>query len=109
MRFEIAKCFLEVCMQFLCAHTADDATAGAIAAVTGTAIRNQKQNTVGIPMYQPRYWHVRIFAARIHHVVRGRPCLLDPRNHLTSDWILGIAARHDIKKVGSDRERELVA
>src|SRR4029450_730250 len=60
-------------------------------------------------MYQSGYRHVRIFAARIGHVVRGCPGLLDPRNDLTPDWILGIAPRQEVKKVWRDREREFVA
>ncbi len=60
-------------------------------------------------MYQSRYRHVRIFAARIGHVVRGCPGLLDPRNDLTPDWILGIVLRHEVKKVWRNRERQFVA
>src|SRR5437016_5343510 len=60
-------------------------------------------------MYQSRYRHVRIFAARIGHVVRGCPSLLDPGNDLTPDWILVIVPRHEVKKVWRDREREFVA
>ena len=60
-------------------------------------------------MDQSRHRHVRIFAARIGHVVRRCPGLLDPWNHLTPDRIFGIFMRHEIKKVRRDREREFVA
>src|SRR5439155_21669595 len=52
---------------------------------------------------------MRIFAARIGHVVRRSPCLLDSRNYLTPNRIVRIVARDQIKKMRSDREREFVA
>src|SRR5439155_8183847 len=52
---------------------------------------------------------MRIFAARIGHVVRRTPCLLDSRNYLTPNRIVRIVARDQIKKMRSDREREFVA
>src|SRR4030095_10283589 len=39
MRFEITKRFLEICVEFLFAHTADNAAASAITAITGATIR----------------------------------------------------------------------
>ena len=60
-------------------------------------------------MYQSRYRHVRIFPARIGHVVWRCPGLLDPRNDLTPDRILGIVPRQEVKEVWRDREREFVA
>jgi hypothetical protein len=52
---------------------------------------------------------VRIFAARVGHVVRGCPRLLDPRNHLSPDRIIGIIAWDQIEKMRGDRQREFVA
>src|ERR1700693_6304592 len=52
---------------------------------------------------------MRIFAAWIGHVVRGGPGLFDPRNNLTPDRILRVVARHKVKKVRRDRQREFVA
>src|SRR6266705_6703443 len=52
---------------------------------------------------------MRIFAARIGHIVRRSPCLLDSRNYLTPNRIVRIVARDQIKKMRSDREREFVA
>src|SRR5439155_12213517 len=52
---------------------------------------------------------MRIFATRIGHVVRRRPCFFDPRNNLTPEWVVRIITRHQIKKMRSDRERQFVA
>jgi len=52
---------------------------------------------------------VRIFAARICHVVRRRPRFLYAWNHLPPDWILGIASRDQIKKMWRYGQREFVA
>ena len=60
-------------------------------------------------MHQTRHRHVRIFAARVGHVVRGCPRLLDARNHLSPDWIIGIIARDQVEKMRGDRQREFVA
>ena len=60
-------------------------------------------------MHQTRHRHVRIFAARIGHVVGRRPGFFDPRNDLTPDRIIRIVARDQVEKVRRDREGELVA
>ncbi len=110
MLFEIAERFLEIGVQFLFAHAADDATARAVAAVRCATIGHQKQNPVRIAMDQTRNWHVRIFAARVGHVVRRRPCFFDTRNDLTPNRIIRIfIARDQIEEVRSHRERKFVA
>jgi hypothetical protein len=52
---------------------------------------------------------VRIFSARVSHVVGRTPCFFDPRDHLTPDRIVWIFPRNQIEKVGRDREREFIA
>jgi len=53
---------------------------------------------------------VRIFAARIGHIVRGRPSLFDARNDLTPDRIVRILLPRDqVEKMRGDREGEFVA
>jgi hypothetical protein len=52
---------------------------------------------------------VRIFAARIGHVVRRRPRLLYAWNHLPADRILGIVSWDQIKKMWRNSQREFVA
>src|SRR5881394_3620914 len=52
---------------------------------------------------------MRIFAAWVRHIVRGRPRFFDPRNHLTTDRVLWVAARDQVEKVRRDRQREFVA
>ena len=95
--------------QFLFAHAADDAAAGAVAAIGGAAVGDEKEDAVGIAMDQARHRHVRIFAARIGHVVgrfRSSPrCAGSPG---------GGSGNRDqridqVEEVGRDREGELVA
>ena len=110
MLFEIAERFLEIGVQFPFTHDTHHAAACAISAITGATISDQEQDAVRIPMHQTRYRHVRIFAARIGHVVGRRPRFFDPWNDLTPDWILRIFfSRNQIEKVRRDREREFVA
>ena len=107
--FEITKRFLEIGVQFLFAHAADDAAARAISAVAGATIRHQKQNAIWIAMDQTRHRHVRIFAARVRHVVRRRPRFFDPRNDLAPDRIVRIIPRDQVEKVRGNRERQFIA
>src|SRR5260370_3364684 len=61
-------------------------------------------------MHQSWDRHMRIFAARIGHVVRGRPSLFDTRNYLTPDRIVRILLPRDqVEKMRSHREGEFVA
>ena len=60
-------------------------------------------------MDQSRHRHVRIFTARIRHVVGRRPGFLDPRDDLTPDRAVGIIALDQVEKMRRDGERELVA
>jgi hypothetical protein len=106
---EIAERFFEICVQFLLTHPADHATARAISAVTSTAIRHEKENPIRIAMHQTGHRHVRIFAARVSHVVLRCPRLFDPWNNLTSDWIVRIVSRDKVEKVRRDGEGKLVA
>src|SRR5205085_9471676 len=107
--FEVAKRLLEISVQFLFSDTADETAARAITAVTGATISDEKQNAVGITMNQARHRHVRIFSARVDHVVGRGPRFLDPRNDLAPDWVVGIIARNQVDELGRDGERELVA
>src|SRR6266536_6611920 len=60
-------------------------------------------------MHKPRNRYMRTSAAWVGHVVRGCPRLLDPRNHLSPDRIVGIIARDQIEKMRGDRQREFVS
>src|SRR6188472_2495096 len=51
---------------------------------------------------------MRIFAARVSHVVRRRPRFLDSRNDLTPDRITGVVCRQQVKKVWRNGQREFV-
>src|SRR5205823_6165869 len=60
-------------------------------------------------MHQSGHRHVRIFAARVSHVVSRRPRFFNARNDLAPDRIVWIVARYQIEKVWRDREREFVS
>ena len=107
--FQITKRFLEIGVQLLFAHPAHHPAARAIPAVARAAVRHQKEHAVRIPMHQARHRHVRIFAARIGHIVRRRPGLFDPRNDLTPDRTIRIIALDQVEKMRRDRESELGA
>ena len=52
---------------------------------------------------------MRIFTARVGHVVRRRPSLLDSRNDLTPDRIIRIVCGQQVEKVWSNGQREFIA
>ena len=60
-------------------------------------------------MDQARHRHVRIFTARVRHVVRRGPGFLDARNDLPPNRAIGIIALDQVEKMRRDGERELVA
>src|SRR5205814_8275993 len=100
--------FNQIPVQFLRTNAANQPTARAISAVTGAAIRYEKENPIRISMDQTRHRHMRVFAARVSHVVLRCPRFFDPRNDLTPDWIVRIVPRDEIEKVRRDGEGELV-
>ena len=107
--FEITKRGFEFGVQFLFAHSADDPAPGTIAAVARATIGHEKQDAIGITMDQTRDRHVRIFAARVRHVVGRRPGLLDPRDDLAPDRAIGIVRLDQVEKMRRDRKSEFVA
>ena len=56
--FEVAEGGFEVRLQLLLTDPADDAAAGAVAAIRGAAVRDEKKNAVRIAVHQSRHWHV---------------------------------------------------
>jgi hypothetical protein len=52
---------------------------------------------------------MRIFPAWVSHVVGRTPRFLDPRDHLTPDWIVRIFSWDQIEKVRRNREGEFIA
>src|SRR6476646_11188728 len=52
---------------------------------------------------------MRIFAARVGHVVRRRPRFFDSRNDLTPYRVIRIVCRQQVEKVWGNGQREFVA
>ena len=98
--FQITERLLEIGVQFLFAHAAHDAAARAITAVARATIRHEKEDAIRITMHQARHRHVRVFPARIRHIVGRRPGLLDPRNHLPPNRAIRIVRSIRLKKCG---------
>ncbi len=107
VRFEIAINLLELGMQFLFAHAADDAAAGAVAAIAGATIGDEKEHAIRIAMHEAGHRHVRILAARVRHVVGRFPALLDAGNDLAANRAIRIVLLDQVEKMRRDREREL--
>ncbi len=107
--FEIFERGFELGVEFLFADATDDTGAGAIAAVARATIGHEKEDAIGVTMDEAGHRHVRIFPARVRHVVRRRPGFLDPRDDLTPDRAIRIVAFDQVEKMRRDREGELVA
>lgn len=69
--FEVAEGFVEIGVELLLTGSADDAAAGAVAAVGGAAVGDEEENPVGVTMNQAGDGHVGIFAAGVGHFFRG--------------------------------------
>ena len=88
--------------QFLLADAAHDATARAITAIGGAAVRDEKKHAIGVAMHQSWHRHVVVFAAGIGHVFRRVGHLLDTRNHLPTNRAFGVEGINEIEEVGRD-------
>ena len=60
-------------------------------------------------MYETLDRHVRVFAARVRHFDRRSICFFEARDYLATNRAIGIFGVDQVKKVGGDRKRELVA
>ena len=108
VRFEIAEGRLEVGLQFLFAGPADHAAAGAIAAITGAAIRDEKEHAIGVTMHEPRHRHVGIFAAWIGHFAGGYDTFAGQGDDLPSDRAIRVVRLDEVEVVRGDSESQLV-
>jgi len=108
VRFEIAKSFFEVGVQFLFPGAAYDAAAGAIPAVGGAAIGNEKEDPVGIPMDEAGDGHVIVLAAGIGHFALAEDGLFEAGNDLPPDWAMRVGWIDQVEKMWSDPESEFL-
>ena len=60
-------------------------------------------------MHEAGHGHVGVLAAGICHFLRGRPALLDTRDHLAADRAIGIVFVDQVEKVRGDGHRQLRA
>ena len=109
MFFEVAERRFIIGFEILLSRTGDDAAACAVAAVSGAAIRHQKQNPVGVAVDEPGNGHMAVFAAGIGHFIGGNERLLDAGNHLPANWAVGIVAVDQIEEVRRNGHGELRA
>ena len=87
---------------------ADDAAAGAIAAIAGALGCHQHQHPVGIAMHEARHRRVRILGQRVLHHRRERPQLAAQRQHLAPHRAIRIGGVDQGREVGCDVDAELV-
>ena len=106
---EVAEGGLPLGFEVLLADAGDDARTGAVAAVGGAAVGDEKEHAVGVAVDQAGDRHVGILAARVGHFLRSVPALLDPRDHLAADRAIGVVAIDQVEIVRRDRHRQLAA
>lgn len=106
---KIGDRLVEIGVEFLLAGPAHHAGAGAVAAVGGAAVGDQKQDSVGVAVDKTRHRHVAVLAAGIGHLGRRDRSLADMGNDLAADRTVGILPLDQVEVVGSDGQRELVA
>ena len=94
--------------QMLLADAGNDARAGAIAAVGGAAVGDEKQHAVRIAVDEAGHRHVGILAAGIGEFLGRVPAFLDARDDLAADRAIRIVAVDQVEKVRGDRHRQLV-
>jgi len=109
MFFEVGKRLVEIQVQFLLAHAAHHAAAGAVTAVGGATIRHEKKRAVRISVNQAGHRHGGILSAGIGEIVRGIVALPDFRNDLSADRTGGIGAVNEVEVVWGDRKGKLRA
>ena|ERR1700730_1110388 len=60
-------------------------------------------------MHKAWNWHVRVFAARVRHLDRRSIRFFQPRDNLSTNRAVRVFRVNQVKKMGGDRKRELVA
>jgi len=107
--FEILEGCFPLGFKFLVGYTGDHSTAGAVATVGGTAVGDEKENAVWVAVDEPGDGHVGILAAGVAHFRGVGERFFDPGDDLSADRAVGVVGVDEVKKVGGDRHRELIA
>ncbi len=70
-----------------------------MAAIHGTHIGNEKQDTVGITVRESRYGRITVFVQRVFQVRRADVKLIGSRNRLFADGVVGVVGIDDTQIV----------
>ena len=108
MRGDIGDLPVEFGMEIVAAGVAHQPRAGAITAIAGAAVRDQKQHAVGIAMHQARHRRMRIFAARVAHFPGRGVGFLEPRHDLAAHRAVFIRRINQVEEIRRDAQRQLV-
>ena len=95
-------------MKIITAGVAHQPGAGAVTAVAGTPVSDQKQHAVGITMHQTGHGRMGILAAGIAHLPRCGLGFLHAGNHLAADGAIFIGRVNQIEEIRGDTQRQLV-
>ena len=109
VRFQVAERLFKIDVEFLFARAAHHPAAGAVAAVGGATVGDEKQDAIRVAVDESRHRHVAVFAARISHLARRNPCLFQPGNHLAADGAVRVLPVDQVKKVGCDAQGQFAA
>ena len=109
MRLQILVGLLEIGVELLFSDSAYYAASGTVTTIRCAPICNEKKDAVRIPVHKAWDRHVRVFAARVRHFDRRSICFFEARDYLATNRAIGILGVDQVKKVGGDRKRELVA
>lgn len=90
-------------------NAGDDPGTGAIPAIGGTTVGDEKEDAIGIAMDEAGDGHVGVFATRVGHFGGVGVGLFDPGNDLTTNGAIGIRGVDQVEEVGRDRGGKLGA
>ena len=107
MRGDVGDLLVEFWMKIVAARVAHEPRARAVTAIRGAAVRDQKQNAVGITMHESGHWRMRIFADGIAHLPRRSVGFGELGNDLQPDGAVFIRRINQVEKIRRDGEREL--
>jgi hypothetical protein len=104
---DVFDLLVELRMEIISGGVADKARAGAVTAIGGTAIGNEKEHAIWITMHQTGHGRMRIFPAGIAHFPRRAVRFFDARNDLPANGTELVGGIDQIEEIGRDGHREL--
>ena len=101
---EVRESLVEIRVQLLFAGAAHYSASGAITTIRSATVRYQEEDSVRVPMNQPRHRHMAILPTRIRHFPRCGIPFLHSRDNLSPNRTLGVLHIDQIEEVRRYRE-----